>query len=469
MHCYRRFGHLFDTGAHYVGAMGEGQPFRVLLEHLGVYSDDLFVPLDESAFDILNFPSRQVAIPKGYAAVQASLSTHFPSEASAIAKYFALIRSAVKFFPTYSFSEESPTEAPFNFFETPLSEIVQSLTANPFLQSVLYSYCALHGVRPQDIGFGFHAVVTDSLVIGPYGFGQRGGDGLAQNFVKRIESLGGRVLTNQRVASIFAENHEVKWVATESGERFSAEWVISGLHPKATLQLLQPMAASHFTPAFRRRIENLEESFGLFGISALLRGPEPLFSPRQNSYYFASENPAELFDFQSPEMAPRAVFVSPCERGHADSQRERFAVNIHSVCQFSWVSEWQQSEWGRRPEDYKLRKRKIAESTLQLIERFETGFSNRLLRTESSSPLTNLHFNGNSEGSAYGIYHSIANTGLRAIGPRTKIGNLLLTGQSTLFPGLMGAASSALRTAGQIIGIKPTLAELKKQLHEASV
>ena len=53
------------------------------------------------------------------------------------------------------------------------------------------------------------------------------------------------------------------------------------------------------------------------------------------------------------------------------------------------------------------------------------------------------------------------NTGARALGPRTKVLNLLLTGQNCLFPGLLGAATSALRTSGHIIGIKPVLEQLK--------
>ena len=40
MHCFNRFGHQFDTGAHYVGGMNKGQPFRVLLEYLGLYDEE---------------------------------------------------------------------------------------------------------------------------------------------------------------------------------------------------------------------------------------------------------------------------------------------------------------------------------------------------------------------------------------------------------------------------------------------
>ena len=64
LHGFERFGHHFDTGAHYVGAMQEGQPFQALLEYLGVYSPELFVPLDSTGFDVFHFPERTVVFPQ---------------------------------------------------------------------------------------------------------------------------------------------------------------------------------------------------------------------------------------------------------------------------------------------------------------------------------------------------------------------------------------------------------------------
>ena len=86
----------------------------------------------------------------------------------------------------------------------------------------------------------------------------------------------------------------------------------------------------------------------------------------------------------------------------------------------------------------------------------------------TSTPLSNLHFNGSEDGSPYGIYHSIQNTGPRAMGPRTRLLNLLLTGQNSLFPGLLGAATAGLRTSGHILGIKPMLSELRKSKEQFS-
>ena len=99
----------------------------------------------------------------------------------------------------------------------------------------------------------------------------------------------------------------------------------------------------------------------------------------------------------------------------------------------------------------------------RLVDRYEPGFRSSVSQFVTSTPLTNLHFNGSEDGTSYGIYHSIQNTGARSLGPRTKVLNLLLTGQNCLFPGLLGAAVSALRTSGHVIGIKQTLGELKQR------
>src|SRR5665213_3395041 len=96
MHSFRRFDETFDTGAHYVGAMDEHEPFRVLLEYLGVYDEKLFAPLDANAFDVFHFPQGQVNFPHGYANVISELSVIFPNERAAIEKYFALIQSVSK-------------------------------------------------------------------------------------------------------------------------------------------------------------------------------------------------------------------------------------------------------------------------------------------------------------------------------------------------------------------------------------
>jgi all-trans-retinol 13,14-reductase len=454
MHSFKRFGELYDTGAHYVGAMGAGQPFHTLLSYLGVLDESQFTPLDPSGFDILHFPEGAVSFPRCYAETISELSTLFPNERSAIQTYFRRIQEAIKYFPTYEFNDLTELEIPASVFEESLKSVVESLTTNQRLQSVLYAYCNLHGVSPEDVAFGFHAIVTDSLVRGPYGL-NAGGDALTKKFVDRIHALGGKVILRQQVGSLKVIDRLVKEVHTTTGEVYEADWVISSLHPKATFSLLSDQ--SFIKGAFNERLKSLRESIGIFGIYAVAEKPLPL-NPKRNYYFFRSSDPKAMFADRLPTEEPNTVFVSCPKR---EWTAGKYPLSLHAPGPYQWFDKWRDERYGRRTQAYVDFKHGYEKTVLGLVDKYHQGFSEQLSQTVSSSPLTHLHFNGSEQGSSYGLYHSISNTGPRAMGPRTKVLNLLLTGQNYLFPGLMGAAVSALRTTGHIIGIKATLGELK--------
>ena len=454
MHSFRRFGELFDTGAHYVGSMGPGQPFHTLLSYLDVYKTEAFVPLNPDGFDVFHFPEGPIVLPAGYEKATKELGRHFPQEQAAIESYFNLVQSTVAHFPTYSFDGNADMTRSLEALQTPLSEVVEKLTRNPRLQTLLYAYCGLHGVLPQDTPFGLHAIVVDSLIRGPMGFA-KGGDDLTQSFVSRIQASGGRVLMNQRVSSLEVTGDQITGVCTEKGERFTAEWVISSLHPKTTFGLLSD--DQRLTGLFKDRVRNLPESGGMFAVYARCQNLH--LDPLQNHYYFDTSDPQELFKPRGPTEVPAMVFASMSRS--ANSQGGKRVLSLHSASPFSWFQEWQNTQYAKRPESYKNFKEQLTQKIFQAVERYQPGFSQTVEQHVSSSPLSNLHFNGSIEGSGYGLYHSIQNTGARAIGPRTKILNLLVTGQNYLFPGLLGASISSLRTCGHIIGIKPVLEELK--------
>jgi all-trans-retinol 13,14-reductase len=458
LHCFNRFGTRFDTGAHYVGALGNGQPFHTLLSYLDVYEDSLFVRLDEK-FDVFQFQDFSVEMPIGYEQTIQTLSQKFPDDAKAIQAFYALTREAIQHFPTYEFNDESvDVQSLVKVVEESLAHVVNRLTQNDRLKAVFYAYCSLHGVMPEDVPFGFHSIMTDSLIRGPYGFA-KGGDGLAQKFVEIIKRNGGEVLTKTAVTQIETEGKLAKAFVTSDGSRIEAKWFISSAHPKITFELIDNPQI--FSPAFRERVKNLKESLGIFGIYGL-HSSQNDFHPLRNYYYFSSTDPKLMLGSKDPSQKPDAIFLCPSERKF-QSEGTPFPMSIHSVAPFEWFSEFKDSRFGKRDPSYSERKSIYAEKVLERIEDFGIPMRERFSKFVSSSPLTNLHFNGSVEGSSYGIYHSIQNIGPRAIGPRTHVANLLLTGQSTLFPGILGAAISGLRTAGHIIGIKAILKELKEK------
>ncbi len=458
MHCFSRFGERFDTGAHYVGALDRGQPFHTLLTYLNAYDPSVFVPLDPTGFDVFRFPEFEIQFPKGYAQVINVLTERFPTEALAIQSFFSEIQTAVQCFPTYEFSDETIDQiSVMRAIETPLSVVVQRLTKNADLQAVLYSYCTLHGVIPSDAPFGLHAIMMDSIIRGPYGFA-KGGDAFTETLVRAIQKNGGEVHLRKRVNRIEIENGNAKAVHAADGGRYEGKWVLSGCHPKHTFQLVDRQEV--FSPAFRERMKNIKETVGIFGIYGLSSQTHS-FNPLKNYYYFSNQGIENAFNFGSPNSKPSAAFLCPASRT-LSAGAEKFPFSLHAASPMGWFSDWRDSSFGKRPDDYRQQKEVFAEQVFKFVGEYHPHFRESLSKYVTSSPVTNLHYNGSEEGSSYGIYHSIQNTGARALGPRTHVPNLLITGQSTLFPGILGAAVAGLRTAGHIVGIKPILKELKE-------
>ena len=461
LHCFNRFGDRFDTGAHYVGAMDKGQPFHTLLNFLEVYDDSLFVPLASEGFDVFKFPEFTAQFSKGYQETIKTLSDLFPKDSEGIKRYFLRIQEVAQHFPTYEFNESRDMMSILSVLDLPLSKVVSECTDDPKLKCVLYSYCALHGVEPEDVSFGMHAIVTDSLIRGPYGFA-KGGEALADKYVECIERYGGQVLLKKHVTSIEVKNKLAQAVLTRDGDRFESPWIISGIHPKSTFDLVSEQSV--FTPAFKQRLRNTKESAGLFGVYAACN-TKPNLDPLKNYYYFASSDPTQMFLAKEPSSKPNTVFLSPANRT-SDKTKNAFTMNIHATGPMEWFEPWRHTSFGKRDEAYEGIKNEYAENIFDFIGDYEKDLKTSIHKYVTSTPVTNLHFNGSLDGSSYGIYHSIENTGARAIGPRTHVANLLLTGQSCLFPGLLGSAISALRTAGHIIGIKPILKELRESVSQ---
>lgn len=454
LHCFSRFGIPFETGSHYVGSMDPGQPFHTLLRYLGVFDDSLFIPLDPDGFDQFRFPSIQFDFPKGHGEVVRRLSHLFPDEKDGIANYFRLIQDTVAQFPSYSFDTAYDDVAMLRSLETPVRSVVESQVHNSHLRAILYGHSTISGVRPEHMPFGLHALITDSMITGPHGF-KAGGDALTQRFVKVIEDNGGKLFLKAHVEKLLTnEKREVTAALLSNGVKIEADWFISGAHPKTTFSWLDQ---TQMKPAFKTRLQKMEESVAFFGVYGYSR-TVPDLNPLKNYYLFHSENPEEYLSSGSVHSIPKTVFVTRTHR--EEKLKDKFPVTFHSAAPIEWFGHFDGTRYNERPKHYFELKEKIATNLFKSVDTFLPGLSPSLEKYETSTALSNIHFNGSPGGSAYGVYHSIENTGIRAIGPRTHFPNLLLTGQSTLCPGLLGSAISGLRTSGHLIGIKPILEEL---------
>lgn len=456
LHSFKRFGHTYETGAHYLGGLEPGQPFHTMLSYLGVYDPDLFIALDPTGFDVFQFPTFEYSFPKGYRAVISSLSDLFPHEAKNIAAYFQQVASTVDSFQSQTDSREANLSQVIASLEISLAEKVRPLVKDEKVRAVLYGHCYLHGVEPHDVSFGHHALIIDSIIQSAYGI-RRSGDALAQKFVDVIQKAGGVLRLGVAVTRLHTHNNRVTEVELANGERLSANHVISGTHPKATFRMLD---ANCLAPALKQRLANLPESQSIFGIYSEVTAP-PNFAPLKNYYYFATENSSDLMKFKDFSDEPSVVFACRSDRA-APPNTLKYPLTLHSPGPMRWFTQSDARPGDARPADYQEKKDIIAEQVLNFVDKRVPGLRQGITRFETSTGFTNLRFNGSEGGSGYGIYHAKQYTGLRALGPRTRVENLFLTGQSTMMPGILAAAKSGLRAAGEIIGMKEIMEEIRQ-------
>jgi all-trans-retinol 13,14-reductase len=453
LHCFKRFGFDFETGGHYMGALGEGLPFQKILNYLGVYHESDYVALDNNALDSYHFDDWKFTYAIGYEANIKKLSDEFPNEKEKIKKYFDMQKEAAHAFPTYYFKSSYDQSLVLKYLDLSLAEVFDLLNISGRLKEILQAPCILHGVAPQDVSFGIHAILIDSIMVSSHGF-TSGGEKLAERFVDQIKKLGGEVLLNHRVVSVDVDNELVTKVTCENGAEFEADEYVAGIHPKIIFEMI---GMEKVRPAFRNRLLMAPESTPFIGAYVVLK--ESLgINPRSN-YYFMPKDAENHFRSQDNTLHSQFGFFTTPMRNYLG--KGEFPLSIHASCPEHHFSAWKPSKKKNMDLEYLQQKEKMFEGLFKKIDHLFDGFSESITDICYSSNLTNIRYNPSPNGSAYGLYHDAKVTGARSLGPRTHFANLYLTGQNTLFPGLLGATISGLRTSSFFTGIKEVLKDLE--------
>ncbi len=453
LHCFKRFGLRYETGGHYLGALGEGLPFRQLLTYLDVYNEDDYVELDKNEIDIYHFKNTAFSYGVGYQLNIKRLCQKFPEDAPSIKEYFNKIKTSAESFPTYYFKSNYDQSEMLSFLEISLSEVFSELNILGELREILEAPCILHGVSAKDVSFGIHSILIDSIFVSAHGF-KHGGEKLAKRFSKKIEELGGKIITRKKVTQVEIDSKKIAKVICEDGEEFYADKYIAGIHPKLIFGMI---GDQNLRPSFTKRLGKMKESSPFVGAYVVL-DQQKYFKPRSN-YYIFPEGTSDKYDANSINLKKLSIFIATPKREFDGAGK--YPLSIHASCPNDFFQKWGSLYPIENKSDYLKAKEKIFEQIFIEIEKRYKGFTSSIVSINLSSPLTNQHYNPSPNGSAYGIYHDFSCTGARALGPRTHIENLFLTGQNTLFPGLLGASVSGLRTAGHFIGIKRILSALE--------
>lgn len=427
LQCYRRGGFTFDTGFHYVGGLAPGQPLHEVFSELGL----MRLPwhrLDPDGFDRVCIAGEQFCHAQGFDRFVETLAAQFPAERSGLEAYTNLLRDL------------PPLEQSGGI---PAYGYLCSLFRDPLLVDVLAATSMKLELQRESLPLFTFAHVNSSFIQSSWRL-RGGGEAVVHALLDDFRQAGGELLCHSEVCELV--EHEGRLVAARctNGEVYEARLFVSNIHPALTYDLVPQ--SSRLRPLFRRRIAALGNTGGMFTASLVLKpGSQPYFN--HNKYIFRQANvwnPAE----PRPESGGVDRVMVSCLLPESDG----FTRQIDLITPLPWhlCQPWENTHIGRRGEDYRSMKQRLAAACLELAETQMPGLSASVQQLYTSTPLTWRDYTLTPKGSAFGIRKDCNQLLLTMLSPRTPLPNLLLTGQNLMVHGLEGVAMTALQTVREV-------------------
>jgi all-trans-retinol 13,14-reductase len=132
--------------------------------------------------------------------------------------------------------------------------------------------------------------------------------------------------------------------------------------------------------------------------------------------------------------------------------------------QYDDVLKWEGTSVGHRGQDYEQFKKLKAEKLIASVEKEFPGLRDSIQSYYTSTPLTYRDYTGTEAGGMYGIARDITLGPAARVHHRTKIPNLLLTGQNVNSHGILGVLVGTVVTCGELISSE----EIIRQMTEST-
>ena len=418
---YRRGDMEFDTGLHYVGGLAEGQPLHDAFDSLGL----LRLPwqrLDADGFDQVTIGQQTYPLAEGFELFTDTLCRYFPKERDALQKFVGLLRDLP------SFEESSQVNA---------YDYLTVLFKDPLLINVLSAAAMKMELRRESLPLFNFVHSLSSYVQSSWRL--RGSGNLIVNaLISDIKANGGEICCGADVTRLDEQQGRIVAAHCQNGSTFEGRLFISDVHPQITFSWLK--SSNLLKPIFRRRIGALENTFGMFTASLVLK-PDTLPYFNHNKYVYRKAN---VWTFTEDVGGIGGVMVS----AKVPDDGTTFVQQIDLLTPMPWPMCCQ-----HRGPAYEKQKEQMADECIQLAERVIPGLHTMVEKRYTSSPLTWQHYTLSPCGSAFGVRKDCRAPLLTTLSPKTPVPNLFLTGQSLVLHGLEGVTRTAFNTLDAVFGL----------------
>ena len=433
---YPRQDMMFDTGLHYVGGLAEGQPINELFSELGLMQ----LPwhrLDPDGFDRVTIAGETFSLAEGYDAFVDTLSTDFPKEREGLQKYVEMLRQTQELsIGTY---ENDP------MLETGAYDWLTSIIHDPLLVNVISGNAIKMELRRETLPLFIYAHGQNSYIQSSW---RLKGDGnmIVRSLTDDIKHYGGDIVYRAEVDELIERDGLIRAARCRNGETYEGNIFISDVHPTLTFSWIRQSQV--LKNIFRRRMSSLENTFGMFTASLVIR-KDTLHYFNHNKFVYTRPDVWTFYDERDTTGDIGGVMIS-CRVPEDGSSYTR-QIDLLTPMPWSQCNQWEDTKLYRRKTAYNTWKDNVYDRCLSLAETVIPGLSSAVETHYTSTPLTYRDYTLIPCGSAYGVrkdYHSLMMT---MLSPRTPIPNLLLTGQNLILHGLEGVAMTAKYTCKAIL------------------
>lgn len=457
LQCFTRRGAKFETGMHFIGSAAPGQTLDKLMRYMEIDRTVSLSRLDPTGYDVVSLGGKTYRFANGKEAFVSQMAEHFPHQRDNLVRYYDLIEQIANASSLHSLKyAETDTVLIPEYQLRSIDDVLNEIITDPLLAKVLVGNLPLYAAEKGKTPFSTHAFIMD--FYNQSAFRIRGGsDNVASALAATIRRYGGEVYARSKATQIVCNDTQAVAVEVNGKDSIPCDYVISDAHPVRTLELLN----THLIrPAFRKRVCAIPQTVGGFSVYLHFKEGEVPYM-NSNYYGYQGDTPWNCERYDEDSWPKGFLYMHFCPEGE-----QKFATTgvVLSYMQMDDVAQWQGTHVEHRGQDYKDFKERKAEKLLDVLEQHFPGIRSKIKHYYTSTPLTYLDYLGTEGGSMYGNAKDIAQSSAYRVPQRTRIPNLLLTGQNINSHGMLGVMVGTIVTCSELL----TARTIYSQIQEAS-
>lgn len=405
-----RKGYEFEVSLHELSGIGppdDRGPLWFMLQELGITKKVEFLPVPDTLYRTIG-PGVDVRVPNGRDAALDALQRAFPKERRGLAhlfdEVFAIQADALAMEDNL---DVTPAVALTRFPRAaraaalPLAHALDRELRDPLAKLAFAQLWGYYGLPPSRLSYVYFAGGTASYLRFGASYPQGKSQALSNAFVDVIEEAGGRVSLGCGVRRIVTDRGRVTGVIDEREEHCSADHIVCNTSPiTACMDLI---GADAIPERYLRRLAASRPGLSSMTAYLVLDGdPGAVGIPDHETFLNTSADLESQYRACLEVGPPEGLVVTAYN--HVDPDFSPPGTTAVSLTALTDGAAWRRVN----PASYPETKARLAEAMVAQVEAQFPGFRERIDVAVFATPVSNMRYTENWNGSIYGFEMTVA-------------------------------------------------------------